>query len=240
MIFFKTYFRHLLKNKLYTAVTIFGFTISLTFILLLGAYIKNELSIDNFQINKDRIYRIESENGPDFSGPIAVDLKNTYSDIEDFTRVYNSEDIITTLSDQKFKLNYLAVDNSFFNIFSYPLISGTASEVLNTKNSILLSESYARKLFGSLSPIGNKVAINTNNKFVVTGIIKDFPENTIFKNPDALINIKAMSEITGFKGFLTEYGFCSLNIYFLEKENGNLTSKTPQILENFKIGRAHV
>lgn len=234
MIFFKTYFRHLLKNKLYTAVTIFGFTISLTFILLLGAYIKNELSIDNFQINKDRIYRIESENGPDFSGPIAVDLKNTYSDIEDFTRVYNSEDIITTLSDQKFKLNYLAVDNSFFNIFSYPLISGTASEVLNTKNSILLSESYARKLFGSLSPIGNKVAINTNNKFVVTGIIKDFPENTIFKNPDALINIKAMSEITGFKGFLTEYGFCSLNIYFLEKENGNLTSKTPQILENFK------
>ncbi|NLP56888.1 ABC transporter permease [Lutibacter sp. B1] len=234
MIFFKTYFRHLLKNKLYTTVTILGFAISLTFILLLSVYIKNELSVDNFQINKDRIYRIESENAPDFSGPIAVDLKNAYPDIEDFTRVYNQEGIITTLSDQKFKLNYLAVDASFFNIFSYPLISGTASEVLKTKNSIVLSESYARKLFGLLSPIGKKVAINDNNTFIVTGIIKDFPENTIFKNPNALINIKAMADITGFKEFLTEYGFCSMNIYFLEKENGNLISKTPQILENFK------
>jgi len=234
MLFFKTYFRHLLKNKLYTLVTIIGFAISLAFIILLGVYIKNELSVDDFQVNKDRIYRIESEGSTDFSGPIAVDLKNKYPDIESYTRVYDQDGIATLSTNKKLNIHYLAVDNSFFNIFSYPLIKGSSSDVLASKNSIVLSQSYARKLFGDISPIGKKVAINTNNEFIVSGIMKNFPENTIFKLPDAIINIKVMSSITGFKSFLTEYGFCSMNIYFLEGFNGNLQSKASQILKDFK------
>jgi len=234
MLFFKTYFRHLLKNKLYTLVTIIGFAISLAFIILLGVYIKNELSVDDFQVNKDRIYRLESKGSADFSGPIAVDLKNKYPDIESYTRVYNQDGIASLSTDKKLNIHYLAVDSSFFNIFSYPLIKGSSSDVLASKNSIVLSQSYARKLFGDISPIGKKVVINTNNEFIVLGIMKNFPENTIFKQPDAIINIKAMSSITGFKSFLTEYGFCSMNIYFLESFNGNLQSKASQILRNFK------
>jgi len=234
MLFFKTYFRHLLKNKLYTMVTIIGFAISLAFIILLGVYIKNELSVDNFQVNKDRIYRLESKGATDFSGPIAVDLKNKYPDIKSYTRVYNQDGIATLSTDKKLNIHYLAVDDSFFNIFSYPLVKGSISDVLATKNNIVLSQSYARKLFGNVSPLGKKVTINTKNEFIVSGIMKDFPENTIFKQPDAIINIKAMSSITGFKSFLTEYGFCSMNIYFLENPNGNIQSKAPQILKIFK------
>ncbi|WP_338357620.1 ABC transporter permease [Yeosuana marina] len=234
MIFFKTYFRHLLKNKLYTSVTIIGFAISLAFIILLGVYIKNELSVDNFQVNKDRIYRLESNGGTDFSGPIAVDLNNTYPDIEDYTRVYEQDGIIALPLGEKFIVNFLAVDDSFFTIFSYTLLNGNASEALTLKNSIVLSQSYARKLFGEVSAIGKKITINNNTEFVVSGIMDDFPENTTFKLPDAIINIKAMSNITGYKGFLTDYGFCSMNMYFLETPNGNLQSKASQILKKFK------
>ena len=195
MLFLRSYFRHLLKNKLYTLVTIVGFAISLTFIILLSVYIKNELSIDNFQVNKDRIYRIESEVESDFSGPIAADLKNKYPDIESYTRIYDQSAIATVTDGEKFNLNFLAVDPAFFNIFSYPLLSSNSNEVLVSPANIVLSESYARKLFGAHSPIGKKVLINTNNEFTVSGIMKDFPENTVFKSPDALINIKAMSKI---------------------------------------------
>ncbi|WP_445956906.1 ABC transporter permease [Yeosuana sp.] len=234
MLFLKTYFRHLLKNKLYTLVTIIGFAISLAFIILLGVYVKNELSVDDFQVNKDRIYRLESNEGVDFSGPIAVDLKNTYPEIEDYTRVYEQDGIIVLPLGEKFNANFLAVDDSFFSIFSYTLLQGSASEVLTLKNSIVLSQSYARKLFGEGSPLGKKITINTNTEFVVSGIMDDFPENTTFKQPNAMINIKAMANITGFKSFLTEYGFCSMNMYFLEKPNGNLQYKAPQILKKFK------
>jgi len=229
----KTYLRHLLKNKLYTTVTILGFSISLTFILLLTVYIQNELKVDDFQKNKDRIYRIE-HGGTDFSGPIAVDLKNTIPDVEDFTRVYDNSGIAATVKDHKVRMNYLAVDDSFFEIFSYPLINERSSESLSAKNSMVLSKSFSRKLFGNLNPIGEKVTIDTGTEFVVTGIMEDFPGETHFKPQDGIINIKSMASITGFESFLTEYGFCSMSIYFLEKENGNLSSKTPQILESFK------
>lgn len=233
MIHLKTYLRYLLKNKLYTSVTILGFAISVTFILLLSVYIQNELKVDDFHVNKDHIYRIEHEE-THFSGPIAEDLKNSIPDIDDYTRIYSQNGIVTTNSDQKLRLDYLAVDNSFFNMFSFPLIHGTAAEVLSAKNSIVLSKSFSHKLFGEIEPLGKKVAINTNTEFIVTGIMEDFPENTHFKNQDALININSMAGITGFEEFLSEYGFCSMNIYFLEKENGNLPSKAPQILETFK------
>ena len=85
----RSFLRHLSKNKLYSFVTIFGFAISMTFILLLSVYIRNELSVDDFQINKERIYRLENET-VDFSPPIATDLKNSIPEIEDFTRVYNA------------------------------------------------------------------------------------------------------------------------------------------------------
>ncbi len=233
MITLKTYIRHLLKNKLYTLVTVLGFALSLMFVLLLSVYIQNELSVNDFQKNKNRIYRIENEE-PDFSGPIAVSLKNSIPDIEDFTRIYDDQGVATTTTQQKVKIKYLAVDNSFFNIFSYPLVYGNPSEVLATKNSMVLSKTYAFKLFGNENPIGKKVTINANNEFMVTGIVEDFPEKTHFKSPDALINIQAMADITGYENFLKDIGFCSMSIYFLETNNGNLPAKTSQILANFK------
>jgi putative ABC transport system permease protein len=233
MITLKTYIRHLLKNKLYTLVTVLGFALSLMFVLLLSVYIQNELSVNDFQKNKNRIYRIENEE-PDFSGPIAVSLKNSIPDIEDFTRIYDDQGVATTTTQQKVKIKYLAVDNSFFNIFSYPLVYGNPSEVLATKNSMVLSKTYAFKLFGNENPIGKKVTINANNEFMVTGIVEDFPEKTHFKSPDALINIQAMADITGYENFLKDIGFCSMSIYFLETNNGNLPAKAPQILANFK------
>ncbi len=234
MIHLKTYLRYLLKNKLYTSVTILGFATSLTFILLLSVYIKNELSVDDFHTNKDRIYRIENESAPDFSGPIADDLKSSIPEIEDYTRIYAANGIISTFSDQKLKLNYLAVDATFFDIFSYPLIKGNSSKVLELKNNIVLSQSYANKVFGEISPIGKMIKLNNKIEFIVTGIMEDFPEKTHLKSQDALINIKAMADITGFKEFLTEHGFCSMSIYFLENKNADLPSKAPEILENFK------
>lgn len=225
-----------MKNKLYAVVTVFGFAISLTFTLLLSVYINNETSVDDFHVNKDRIYRIENET-VDFSPPIAQDLKNTIPEIEDFTRALNSDGRIMTSGGQKLKLDFLGVDASFFNIFSFPLVKGKSNEVLQTANSIVLSKSMAIKLFGSVEAIGKSVFINTDHKFMVAGIMEDFPENTHFAPQDAFINIKAFDDLWYLQdqtSLLEEYGFASISIYFMAKVNADLPAKAPALLKKFK------
>ncbi|WP_273568245.1 ABC transporter permease [Maribacter halichondriae] len=229
----KSYLRHLSKNKLYTVVTVLGFAISLTFILLLSVYISNETSVDSFHANKDRIYRIENES-VDFSPPIAVDLKNSIPEIEDFTRTLEGDGRVHFADGQKLKISYLGVDASFFEIFSFPLLKGKPEEVLKTANGIVLSRSMAIKLFGTIEAVGKSVFMNTDHKYLVTGVMEDFPENTHFVPQDALFNMKAFKELWGFENIMEEYGFASLSIYLLAKENTDLPSKASSILDKFK------
>jgi putative ABC transport system permease protein len=233
MILLKTFIRHLFRNKLYSVVTILGFALSLTFVLLLSVYLTNELTVDNFHTNKDRIYRLENET-LDFSPPIADDLKNSIPEIESFTRIVVDNAIISKVNGQKFKFDYLGVDTSFFEIFSFPLLKGNKDDVLIASNSIVLSQSLALKLFGNTDVINREVFINTDQKFRVSGIMKDFPENTHFKYQDALVNIKAFKDLWGFDNIMEEYGWCSISIYFLAKPNTALPLKAPEILKQFK------
>ncbi|RIV43866.1 FtsX-like permease family protein [Flagellimonas pelagia] len=233
MLGLKSYLRHLSRNKMYTTVTVLGFALSLTFVLLLGVYIQNELSVDDFHKNRDRIYRLENES-VDFSPPIATDLKQEYAEIEDFTRVLNVSDRISTSGSQKIKFDYLGVDPSFFNMFSFPLLHGESEDVLQTEDGIVLSKSMALRLFGTSNAVGKSVFINTDHKFTVTGIMDDFPENTHFTKQDALVNLGAFKKLWGFDGLFEEYGWCSISIYLMAKPNTNLPAKAPQILENFK------
>ena len=229
----KSYLRHLVKNKLYTAVTIIGFAISLTFIVLLSVYISNELSVDNFHENKDRLYRLENES-VDFSPPIAEDLKNSIPEIEDFTRVLDSDGRINVADGQKLKIDYLGVDASFFEMFSFPLVHGKPDEVLQAANSIVLSKSMAMKLFGNIDVVGKSVFLDTVHKFTITGVMEDIQENTHFTDQDALVNLMAFKALWGFENIMQEYGFASLSIYFLAKENTDLPAKASSILEKFK------
>ncbi len=229
----KTYLRHLLKNKLYTTVTVFGFTISLTFVLLLSVYIGNETSVDDFHVSKERIYRMENES-VDFSPPIAKDLKSSIPEVEDFTRTLESDGRVHISGGQKFKINYLGVDAPFFEIFSFPLLKGRPEDVLQTANSIVLSKAMAIKLFGSIDAVGKSVFMNIDHKFLVTGVMENFPEDTHFLPQDALVNMKAFKELWGFENIMEEYGFASVSIYFLAKINADLPSKAPEILKKFK------
>ncbi|PRX56378.1 putative ABC transport system permease protein [Flagellimonas meridianipacifica] len=229
--FIRTFFRYLLKNKLYTFVTIFGFSIAITFVFFLGTYLINESSVDGFHVNGDRIFRIEHE-GTEFSAPIAPILSELVPEIESYTRTYDNKSIINHIGEEKFEIDLLAVDSSFFEIFSYSIIDG--QNVLETKSSIVLSESLAKKMFSSRNPIGETISLDNKFQFIITGIMSDFPENTHLKKVDAIVNIGSMGEILGMQDFMENFEFCSLSIYLLEKPNSDLPSKANEILSYFK------
>ncbi|MCE1197821.1 MAG: ABC transporter permease [Marinilabiliales bacterium] len=230
---FKIYLKHLEKNKIYTFITLFGFAVSLMFVLLLWVYIRQELSVDQFHVNKDRIYRMNRESGATFGPAIADELKNKYPEIESFARIYENEGNARFRGNELTRYRYLLADSSFFSMFSFPLKAGEVSQVLAAKNSVVLSESFARKIYGGENPVG-KSFTQDNLNFLVTGIFKDFPENTHFKRYDAIVNFRAMADIWGWKELLTTNNNSSFGLYLLTRPGTNFPAKIPQVFDQFK------
>ncbi|HCT29600.1 MAG TPA: hypothetical protein DIW31_02450 [Bacteroidales bacterium] len=225
--------KQLLRNKTYTTITILGFSISLMFVILLSMYIQQELSVDNFHLKKDRIYRLTTGESSSFAPPIGQRLKDKYPEIESFTRLHHGDEILTDSKKQKYQFNYLLADSSFFTMFSFSFVEGDPKEVFKVKNSIVLSKSLATKVFGSVSPVGQEVNVD-QHRFVVTGVIEDFTENTHITKCDALIPFEKLAEFWNYPELLTNYDNCSFALYFLIKTNADIKSKEQEILEDFK------
>lgn len=154
---YKVFVRTLLRNKLYTAVTVLGFALSLTFVILLSIYIQQELSVDQFHEKKNRIFRVTDEYQADFGATIGGDLQAKYPEIESYTRLMVQTGYIENIQKEKISSYLLAADSTFFTIFSFPLLVGNPQDALKIKNSIVLTRSYARRLFGNQPAIGQEI-----------------------------------------------------------------------------------
>ena len=229
----KSFSQHLFNSRLYTAVTVLGFTISLSFVILLSVYIKNELSVNEAQPNKDRIFRVINENYAGFAPPIGEWLQGEFPEIESFTRIYSNSGILITADDVKVKFNYLLADSTFFNIFSFDLIEGDKAMALKTRNSVVLSREFANRIFGSKSPMHQQIKID-GISCVVNGVVEDISQTSNFSRCDAIINFRAQADFWGRPELLTTYGNSSFGLYFLAKPNTNLPGKSPEVLELFK------
>jgi putative ABC transport system permease protein len=229
----KMFFKYLAKNRLYTFVTISGFAASLMFVFLLSVYIKQELSVDQFHVNKNRIYRLRSENGSFFAPPIGDLIKNQFPEVEAYTRIFKYSSNGMFRDKQLKKFDFLMADSSFFNMFSFKLKEGDPKQVLALTYSAVLSVSFSRKIFGNEDPVGKTFTIDKLS-FNITGIYEEFPQNTHFVTVDAILNFRALADIWGYKELLTTNGNSSFGLYFLAVRGTDLPSKAPVILEQFK------
>jgi putative ABC transport system permease protein len=229
----KNFLLYLVRNKLYTLVTISGFAVSITFVLLLSLYIRQELSADQFHGNRERIYRLVRDGGATFAPPVGEEIMNQYPEVESYTRYYTIPYYMELPGGKKVRFKSGLVDDSFFNIFSFPLLEGNPDDVLTARNSIVLSSSFARNNFEDNNPVGREIVI-AEMSFIITGIVEDLPENTHFPQLDAFMNFPVLFDFWGWSGGLTTYDNSSFGLYFLARENSDLPSRAPQILENYK------
>jgi len=189
--YFKIAWRNLLKNKTFSLINIAGLSIGLACTMLILLYVKDEISFDKFHKNVNNIYRIVSK-----SKRGSVDYKNSHTGflqgpqfaknvpgIESFVRIQSSaEDIKTGTEIQSQEL--LRVDPIFFSVFSFPLLNGNAATCLSEPNSIVMSEDFARKQFGTSDAVGKIVMLKDDNQFVpfkVTAVAKRCPQNSSIK-----------------------------------------------------------
>jgi len=184
----KIAYRNLRRNGVYSVINIIGLTVSLLACILITMWVQDELSYDRFHKDSDRIYRVHMRmqgNDDYFIGtpaPLAASISSDVPDIEEYCRIGEYSFNYLDYNNMKFRnINGLAVDTSFFKMFSFPLITGNTDNHFPDDLSIIVSETLAKKLFGDDDPIGKMVTAETGFTFHVTAIMKDFPDNSSLK-----------------------------------------------------------
>lgn len=184
-----TALRSLGRNKLFSLINILGLSFGLAVCILIILYTKDEVSFDAFHTNKKELYQLTCrlrETGGSVSvyglagRPHGGAFKEAIPEIKAYVRV-NETPVVIKKGDEIFEENITWVDNNFFDIFSFPLVQGSAHSVLKGTNALVLTEDYAKKYFGETNVIGKTLELNLNDAFetfVVTGIAKASPQNS--------------------------------------------------------------
>ncbi len=185
---FKNYvkiaFRNLQRHKMYSSLNIIGLAVGITSSLLITLWVLDELSYDKFHTHADRLYRVEFDQ--DYSGqlyhvnvsphPLAPALVEEIPEVENATRVNPMGELLMKHAEKTFfEDSVLAVDPSFLEMFSYPLLQGDVRTALADPYSIILTEDRAKTYFGHGEAIGKTLNIDNRLDFTVTGIMKDIP-----------------------------------------------------------------
>lgn len=199
-------FRNLKKNKAFSFINIVGLAIGMAASLLIIQYVVFELSYDDFHVKKERVFRVSQDrynNGrlsTQWAGgafAVGTKLKANFPEIEDYVKLLGNGAVLAIYKDQRLTMQkFFFAGQSFFNVFSYPLISGDPKTALQEPFSIVITESSAKKLFGKEDPIGKLINFGYDQPVKVTGVIKDFPVNTHFK-ADVLLSWATLLKFVG-------------------------------------------
>ena len=230
---FRAFLNFLGRNKLYTAINIFGFSISLMFVILLVTYTRQEYAVDQFHSNKERIFRLCDETDACFAPLIGRDLKARYPEIETYVRLFKTDEVATA-GERHLKAKILLSDPDFFRMFSFRLAEGDTAQVLRSKNGALLSESFARNLFPEGDYLDKTVTIK-GESVPVTGILRPFG-NSQFVTPDVMLSFEEWTPLVyGWDGVLKRgYASTSFPLYLMLKPHADLSAKVPDMLSHLK------
>jgi putative ABC transport system permease protein len=203
--YFKTALRNLSRNKVYSLINIAGLSIGLACAMLIILYVKDEVSYDRFHSNVGNIHRIVTQALDKNGGKGRKDPNTGYlqgprftqniPEIKSFVRVQSGEKDIKTGTEVKGQ-ELLYVDSVFFDVFSFPLISGNRHSCLKDPSSVVISQDLAKKQFGTTDAIGKMIMMKDDSVFVpytVTAVAKKCPQNSSIKF-EMLLPIKESKE----------------------------------------------
>jgi putative ABC transport system permease protein len=186
--YLKVGFRNILRYKVYSSINIFGLAVGLAASMLIVLYISDELSYDRFLKDSDRIFRVGSSGRFEqiefasavSSSPVAEAMLREVPEVEDAIRFYWWRSLAMRYDDKIFMEKLaLVADSNFFKFFSFPLIAGNPETVLKGSDKLVLTESAARRYFGTENPIGKIIIRGEYRKATeVTGVIMDLPANS--------------------------------------------------------------
>lgn len=246
--YIKIAWRNLINRKFYSALNIIGLTIGLTVGLLILIWVKDELSYDRFNSKANQIYQLNAQIGSGTSqqtwnvssGPMATYALKEVPGVINATRVITLYDYsLFSYQGKIFKEdfgNLSYVDDSFFKIFDYKLLKGDINKPFANDQSVIITESTAKRFFGNANPIGKVLTADQNTPFVVSGVMADFPANSSIQR-DMLFPInlrkKQYSQMMSMDGDWANY---YLTTYLLLRPDASIATISDKLSQ---IRRTH-
>jgi len=180
--------RRFSRQKLTTSLHVVGLTLGITVCLLIGLFIKYELSFDAYESKANRTYRVDQvwvdfgKKNFHFSTPfpLADQIRKDVPGLENVTKVHHPfQSIIEINPTKRFKQDHVMMtDAEFLDVFDVKVVEGNAYDALRKPYQALLTETTAKKFFGNEDAVGKVFTYNDSFKIMVGAVIKDFPGNT--------------------------------------------------------------
>ncbi len=229
--YLKVALRNLKRHKTYSVISISGLAIGLAVCILLVQYITYELSYDSFHENADNIYRVKMNEWAGSHGPAGKTAKDDFPEVLDYAvinpifanGIYSYED--RSFSEEKI----FFASPSFLNVFSFKMLRGDPATALTEANTVVLTESAARKYFGDEDPFDKYITHRGRQEYKITGIIEDAPQNSHMKF-DMLVS---HSTITG--NWINHWYFSSFHTYLLLRPGTDIEVFEKKMHDHFKI-----
>lgn len=204
-VMFKNYlkiaFRNIKKHKVYSFINITGLAMGIALFIMIMLFVRSELSYDQFNLHKNRVYRIELGDSAVMPPAVGKAIADHFPEVEECVRLEPRHNYIIKPDDKKIKIkDFLFAENGFFEVFTFSFIQGNPKKVISDPFSLVLTRRTSRKVFGSSNPLGKVVTILSPHvkkkfSFKITGVIDD-PDK--FHIPvDAIANFSLLLNARG-------------------------------------------
>ena len=237
----KSYFTFLSRNKTYTFINAFGFSLSLMFVIIIGQYAKQEYGVDKSIDKADRIFSVGMKFGEEFAAADQY-IEGTHwrvqrmlskmPGVEMTCGATMAQSGIMGPTGDMVMTDIMFADSTFFRMFSIPVVEGDRNHVLDQPNAVVVSEAYARRMFGNVDPVGRPLYFEDDttktSPMRVTGVFTS-TEGTSFKPTDMITRFEL---VKSFNSSLTSEHMNNAtgsNVFLLAKEGVDLTTKEAQL-----------
>lgn len=232
--YFKTAWRNLIKQKVYSLLNIIGLATGMAIALIIGLWISYQYSYDRFLPGHEQVYKLAvsaTSNGEtgvtDITPlPLGEAVKKEVPGIRYMAQTWMGYHGLVYGS-KKLYLNGAMAGADFLHILKYPFTQGNANNALTDPYSIVLTESTANSLFGNADPIGRTVRIDNKNNLKVTGILKDIPGNATIRFDYLVPFGYFIQSDDNIKRALTDWGHVTFRTYIALDPHVSLEQVAP-------------
>ncbi len=201
----KSYFNFLRRNKAYALIDVLGLALSMMFVVIIGCYWWQETHIDSQQTKADRMYWV----GLDFGGERGKNLgthwrvqhvlRDKFPEIETSTAIFRNHRWLV-YNDENIETDCFFVDSTFYDVFDFKMLQGDPGTALDDPRSAIVTEEYARKVWGDENPMGKTIVFSQYEEpFVVTGVMEPMTNTMLMTHDhrpvDMLLNFSMMKYV---------------------------------------------
>jgi len=234
--------RNLLKHRFYSFLNIISLAIGIACVVLIMLYVSDQFGYDVQQVNRDRIYRVmqefKSEDGQRtykhrVSGAVGPALAQEFPEIEAAVR-FMPRSVWIRHEDRIFNQVFCLVDPNFLDVFTFPMVTGDKT-ALSQPQSVLITESAARKYCGVENPIGKTVSVEGSyiaGDYVIAGVIRDASNHSTMKFD--FLSASVQSRFSAWNEFLPNTTYPVISVYLILKDGASaksLESKLPSFIK---------